>query len=81
MKRIIFATGFAAGYVLGARAGRARYETLRRTARSVAERPTVQETAGVLQAQVGNLARTAMGKVRHTDSRRGAAPASAAQWN
>ena len=31
--RITFATGLAIGYVLGARAGRARYEQLARVAR------------------------------------------------
>ena len=44
--------GGAVGYVLGAKAGRARYEQLVRVARRVYGSQTVQSTAGVLQAQV-----------------------------
>jgi hypothetical protein len=43
--RLTFIGGFAAGYVLGARAGRERYEQLRKTARQFAQNPTVQERA------------------------------------
>jgi hypothetical protein len=50
-----FLVGFGAGYVLGARAGRERYEAIARTTRRLLENPAVQETAGVLQAQVINL--------------------------
>src|SRR4051794_38630160 len=57
--RITFATGFAAGYVLGAKAGRQRYEQIMRWARRTADSPSVQETAGVLQAQAGHLVHTA----------------------
>lgn len=46
-----FLTGFAAGYVLGSRAGRARYEQIRSAARSFARNPTVQSTASSLQHQ------------------------------
>jgi hypothetical protein len=48
--------GAAVGYVLGARAGRERYEQIVRFARKVAGSKTVQSTAGVLQAQVDGLA-------------------------
>ena len=48
--------GAAVGYVLGARAGRERYEQIVRFARKVAGSQTVQSTAGVLQAQVDGLA-------------------------
>jgi hypothetical protein len=51
--------GFAAGYLLGARSGRERYDQLRRTFRAVKERPEVQETAGIVTAQVGSAARSA----------------------
>lgn len=37
------ATGFAAGYVLGARAGRGRYDQLTQTARELAARPQVRD--------------------------------------
>ena len=47
--------GAAVGYVLGARAGRERYEQIVRLARNLAGSQTVQSTAGVLQAQVEEL--------------------------
>jgi len=50
-----FLTGFAAGYVLGARAGRARYDAIARSARAFADSPAVQETAGILQAQAADV--------------------------
>lgn len=57
--KLIFLAGVGVGYVLGARAGRERYEQLVRAARRVRENPTVQETAGILQAQAGGLVTTA----------------------
>jgi hypothetical protein len=53
--KIPFLIGAAVGYVLGARAGRERYETIVRFARRIAGSQTVQSTAGVLQAQVGEF--------------------------
>jgi hypothetical protein len=44
------ATGLAAGYILGAKAGRERYERLRDAARQVADRPEVQQLAGKLRS-------------------------------
>ena len=46
----------AAGYVLGARAGRDRYDQIVSVARRVAGSQTVQATAGVLQGQLDQLA-------------------------
>ncbi len=46
----------AAGYVLGARAGRERYDQIVRVARRVAGSQTVQTTAGVVQGQLDQLA-------------------------
>ncbi|PSK91373.1 hypothetical protein CLV63_12099 [Murinocardiopsis flavida] len=63
LKRITFATGLAVGYVLGTRAGRERYEQLVKLARRVTENPTVQETAGVVGAQVGNAGKAVYDKV------------------
>ncbi|GHD14858.1 hypothetical protein [Nocardiopsis kunsanensis] len=60
--RITFAAGLAIGYVLGAKAGRARYDQLARTARKVADNPAVQEAAGVVGAQVSNAGRTVYDK-------------------
>jgi len=48
-----FLLGAAVGYVLGARAGRARYEQIVRTYRTVADHPAVQGAAGVVRAKVG----------------------------
>jgi len=51
MSRMAFAAGFAAGYVVGARAGRERYEQIVKLARQTAEHPAVQQAAGTVQAQ------------------------------
>ena len=63
MRKMMLAVGFGAGYVLGTKAGRARYEQIMRYVRGVKENPTVQETAGVVQAQATNLYSTAKDKV------------------
>ncbi len=57
--KLMFLTGLGVGYVLGSRAGRERYDQIVRTARKVKENPTVQEAAGVLQAQAGGMISTA----------------------
>ncbi|MGH3504982.1 MAG: hypothetical protein ACRDQA_29415 [Nocardioidaceae bacterium] len=64
--KLTFITGFAIGYVLGAKAGRERYETMMRTSRRLTENPSVQEAAGVLQAQAGDLAGRARRKASDT---------------
>jgi hypothetical protein len=64
--RAVFLAGAAAGYVLGTRAGKERYEQIKRLSRRVAENPTVQETAGVLRAQAGEVTETARQKVGDT---------------
>ncbi|GAB3205093.1 hypothetical protein ACQEU5_02485 [Marinactinospora thermotolerans] len=61
--RITFIAGLAVGYVLGAKAGKERYEQLARAARRIADNPTVQETAGLVGAQVSNAGRTVYTKV------------------
>ncbi|MGA5128716.1 YtxH domain-containing protein [Streptomyces olivoreticuli] len=43
--RLTFMIGAAVGYVLGARAGRERYEQLRKGAQRVAQNPAVRNTA------------------------------------
>lgn len=47
--------GIAIGYVLGSRAGRQRYEQIKRIADTVVDHPAVQGAAGVVQAKVGQL--------------------------
>ncbi len=49
--KLAVAAGFAAGYVLGSKAGRQRYEEIVAQARKVAGNEKVQSTAGVLQAK------------------------------
>jgi hypothetical protein len=51
MRKMVFAAGIAVGYVLGARAGRQRYEAIARTASRVWSSQTVQSAAGVLREQ------------------------------
>ncbi len=63
MRRIIFVAGLAVGFMLGARAGRERYEQLMRLARKAADSPAVQQAAAAAQAQATGLARTARDKV------------------
>ena len=53
--KLSLAAGFVAGYVLGSKAGRQRYEEIVAQARKVAGNQTVQSTAGVLQAQATDL--------------------------
>jgi hypothetical protein len=48
--------GFAAGYVLGARAGRQRYELLKQKATQLAQRPQVRQvTQRITEATTGRL--------------------------
>lgn len=57
--RTTFLVGAAVGYVFGARAGRERYEQIKRMYRQIAQNPTVQETAGVIRAQAGEMVENA----------------------
>jgi hypothetical protein len=57
--KLSLATGFAAGYVLGSRAGHERYEQIVRLARGIAENPAIQSAAGMLQAQASQAVDTA----------------------
>ncbi|WP_328427810.1 YtxH domain-containing protein [Streptomyces sp. NBC_00443] len=62
--RLTFVIGLAVGYVLGTRAGRERYEQLKKSARQVAQNPAVRNTAETA-AQQG---RVFAGKAYHTVS-------------
>jgi hypothetical protein len=48
-----FLLGAAVGYVLGAKAGRGRYDQLMRTYRRLSDSPTVQGAAGIARAKLG----------------------------
>ncbi|MFY1687173.1 hypothetical protein [Plantactinospora sp. WMMB782] len=67
--KLWFVGGLAVGFVLGARAGRERYEELVLKGRQVLDHPTVQEAAGVAQAQASRL--YSEGKDRLSHSRLG----------
>ncbi len=68
MRKITFAIGLGAGYLLGTKAGRARYEQIMRSLRGVKDSPAMQETAGVVQAQAVDLLSAAKAKVTSTVS-------------
>jgi hypothetical protein len=58
-----FVLGFAAGYTLGAKAGRERYEQIRQAAQKVAGHPKVQQAANDLQQNAVQLFSSARDKV------------------
>ena len=53
--KMIFIAGVGVGYVLGTRAGREKFDQMVAQARKLWESPTVQEAAGVVQAQATRL--------------------------
>ncbi|MEV8635818.1 YtxH domain-containing protein [Streptosporangium sp. NPDC051023] len=63
--RLMFGVGLAVGYVLGSRAGRERYEQLKRMAHRVSDSPAVQEAAGLVGARVSQVTDVAKTKVTH----------------
>lgn len=76
-----FAFGAIVGYVLGTRAGRARYEQIIRTYRKFADHPAVQGAAGIAWAKASEkfgdrlpfLANTRFSSARR-DNRNASAP-------
>ncbi|MEU5592567.1 YtxH domain-containing protein [Streptomyces sp. NPDC020298] len=62
--RLTFVVGLALGYVLGTRAGRERYETLKKSARQIAQNPAVRNTAETAAQQGRQFA----GKALHSVS-------------
>jgi hypothetical protein len=62
----MFIGGLAAGFILGSRAGREKYEEIRANAKKVWEHPTVQEAAGVAQAQANKLYTEGKDKINHS---------------
>ncbi|MEV0649502.1 hypothetical protein AB0I28_30025 [Phytomonospora sp. NPDC050363] len=66
MRKVAFVAGFAIGYVLGTKAGRERYEQIVRATKRVRENPTVQSTAGLVQAQVGRITEKGKDALSHT---------------
>jgi len=72
MKIVRFAAGFAAGYVLGSRAGRERYEQIAEAARRMRGNPAVQQAQQKAKDMVGTGVDTAKAKVerRHPKAER-----------
>jgi hypothetical protein len=73
--------GLAAGYVLGTRAGRERYERIAEATRRLAERPEIRELTGKVRAGLGaglekaaNTASDRLQQVRGEDSGSGGQP-------
>jgi hypothetical protein len=62
--RLTFIAGLALGYVIGTRAGRERYEQLKKSARQFAQNPAVRNTAESAAQSGRNLA----GKAYHVVS-------------
>lgn len=62
--RLTFVAGLALGYVLGTRAGRERYEQLKKSAQRIAQNPAVRNTAETAAQQGRQYA----GKAFHTVS-------------
>jgi hypothetical protein len=58
-----FVAGMAVGYVLGARAGRERYEQMARAARSFMENPQVRQASGAVGQRGTQLFNTATHRV------------------
>ncbi|MET9613523.1 hypothetical protein [Kitasatospora indigofera] len=63
MWKLSFIVGAAAGYVLGSRAGRQRYEQIAKATKKVAQNPRVQSAAGKAKQQAGAAAGKAAGAV------------------
>ncbi|MFI6334372.1 YtxH domain-containing protein [Streptomyces sp. NPDC050535] len=62
--RLTFVAGVALGYVLGTRAGRERYEQLKKSARRISQNPAVRNTAETAAQQGREFA----GKAYHAVS-------------
>ena len=60
--RGMFIVGFAVGYVIGARAGRERYEQMRKAATQVAQSPPVQKATQAAGAKATELTKVAKDK-------------------
>jgi hypothetical protein len=60
--KAIFITGFAVGFMAGARAGRGTYDKIVGYGQQVAAHPKVQQAAGTAQTKATELAKTAAAK-------------------
>ncbi len=60
--RFSFVAGLAAGYVLGAQAGRERYEQLKKLSQRAAGSPPVQKATSAVSSKAAELGKTAKDK-------------------
>lgn len=56
MRKLTFAIGLVTGYVLGARAGRERYEQIAKTVRGIAGHPAVVKARFVARSKAKGMA-------------------------
>lgn len=69
MKRTLsLAAGFAAGYVVGAHAGREQYEQIQQRVRQLGEIPAVAETRAALRGRIDSASHAVAGKIAETPS-------------
>lgn len=66
MRKLFLLAALGAGYVLGAKAGRQRYEQIKRLSRQVKDNPKVQGVAGMLEAQAESVVGNVKSKVSGT---------------
>ena len=67
MAKLSFLAGFGAGYVLGARAGRERYEQIRRTWDNAKDDPRLQGLAGMAQARADAVMSSVKAKIGNSN--------------
>ena len=63
MAKLSFIAGFGAGYVLGAKAGRERYEQIRRAWANAKDDPRLQSVAGMAQARADAVLASVKGRM------------------
>jgi hypothetical protein len=67
--KLSFLAGFGAGYVLGSKAGRERYEQIRRGWEQAKDDPRLQSIAGVAQAKADDALSSLRSKMGNETSR------------
>ena len=60
--KAMLAVGFVVGFIVGARAGRERYDQLVKYGHQIAEHPTVQKATSTVSAKTSELTKTAVAK-------------------
>lgn len=66
--KVAFVLGAAVGYVLGSRAGRARYEQIKRGAQAIWETEPVQRGVGVVRESIDDRANDVKAFIRRASS-------------